>query len=96
MSKFHEDLRVYQHVIWLSQPDVVIEIGAQFGGSALWFRDRRRALAAYGGSRCVEVVSVVELDAAPVRAALSAADPDYAASISLVEATSLTRQRRMR
>jgi cephalosporin hydroxylase len=50
MFKFPEDLRVYEHLMWLSRPDVVIEIGAYFGGSSLWFRDRLRALAGTGGA----------------------------------------------
>lgn len=51
MAKLPEDLRVYEHLLWLSKPNVVIEIGISRGGSALWFRDRLRALAAYGPSR---------------------------------------------
>jgi cephalosporin hydroxylase len=84
MFKFPEDLRVYEHLMWLSRPDVVIEIGAYFGGSALWFRDRLRVLAGYGRSRNPRVVSL-ELDAAPALSALAKADPDFAASITIVE-----------
>ena len=37
LSKFPEDLRVYEHLLWESKPNAVIELGAQLGGSALWF-----------------------------------------------------------
>jgi cephalosporin hydroxylase len=46
--KFPEDLRVYEHLIWRSRANVVIELGVHAGGSSLWFRDRLRALEAYG------------------------------------------------
>jgi cephalosporin hydroxylase len=84
MAKFPEDLRVYEHLMWLSRPDVVIEIGAYRGGSALWFRDRLRTLAGYGRSRNPRVISL-ELDAAPALSAIAGADPGYAASITVVE-----------
>ena len=29
MSKFPEDLRTYEHLLWLRRPDTVIEIGVQ-------------------------------------------------------------------
>jgi cephalosporin hydroxylase len=48
LSKFPEDLRTYEHLLWADRPDTVIEIGTQAGGSALWFRDRLRTLRAYG------------------------------------------------
>ena len=40
LLKFPEDLEVYERLIELSRPDVVIELGTHEGGSALWFRDR--------------------------------------------------------
>ena len=48
LSKFPEDLRLYEHILWARRPQVVIEIGIQHGASSLWFRDRLRTLAAYG------------------------------------------------
>jgi cephalosporin hydroxylase len=48
LSKFPEDLRVYEHLLWLQTPDTVIEVGTQWGGSALWFRGRLRTLRDYG------------------------------------------------
>jgi Cephalosporin hydroxylase len=65
-------------------PDVVIEIGAYRGGSALWFRDRLRTLAGYGRSRNPRIISL-ELDAAPALSAIAGADPGFAASITVVE-----------
>ena len=42
ICKFPEDPRVYEHLLWAASPQIVIEIGAYGGGSALWFRDRLR------------------------------------------------------
>ena len=57
LSKFPEDLRTYEHLLWETRADTVIEIGTQAGGSALWFRDRLLANRRYGrtgrGMRCV-------------------------------------------
>jgi cephalosporin hydroxylase len=83
-SKFPEDLRVYEHLIWSTRADVVIEIGVQFGGSALWFRDRLQAAARYGRIAAPLVIGV-DVDTAPARKALEKADPAYADSITLVE-----------
>jgi cephalosporin hydroxylase len=58
LSKFPEDLRVYEHLLWLDQPNVVIEIGAQFGASTLWFRDRLRTLASYGRIEEPRVIAI--------------------------------------
>ena len=86
LSKFPEDLRVYEHLLWLQTPDTVIEVGTQWGGSALWFRDRLRTLRDYGrigGDPLVISVDVVQ-DAA--RDKLTHADAGYAEQIRLVEA----------
>jgi cephalosporin hydroxylase len=86
LSKFPEDLRVYEHLLWLQAPDTVIEIGTHRGGSALWFRDRLRALAAYGRiARAPHVISL-DLDQGHARSELAGADPDYAREITLIEA----------
>jgi cephalosporin hydroxylase len=84
MSKFPEDLRVYEHLLWQAKPNVVIELGAQFGGSALWFRDRLRTLAAYDARGDVRVVSV-DLDTSAARSNLAAADPAFEETIVLVD-----------
>jgi cephalosporin hydroxylase len=63
LSKFPEDLRVYEHLLWIGAPQVVIELGSQFGGSALWFRDRLAALARYGRGGEPHVIAVdVEIE----------------------------------
>lgn len=85
LSKFPEDLRTYEHLLWLDAPDTVIEIGTQAGGSALWFRDRLRTLAAYG--RIGRPPRVISLDVTQdwAREDLAEADPGYAADITLLE-----------
>jgi cephalosporin hydroxylase len=83
LCKFPEDLRVYEHLLWASSPRVVIEIGAFGGGSALWFRDRLRTLAAYGRVTDPLVVSV-ELEPSRTVEALDAADAEWRSSIQLV------------
>lgn len=83
LSKFPEDLRVYEHLLWGSRSDTVIEVGAQFGGSALWFRDRLRAFARYGRISRAHVISI-DLDIEVARSNIAALDPDYAAEITVV------------
>jgi cephalosporin hydroxylase len=84
MAKFPEDLRAYEHLLWAARPNVVIEIGVYRGGSALWFRDRLRTLAAYGA--IVRPLYVgVDMDLDGARADLAAADPAYEETIALVE-----------
>jgi cephalosporin hydroxylase len=85
MSKFPEDLRVYEHLLWMSGATAVIEIGAYLGGSALWFRDRLAAYARYRPGPPVRVVSI-DIDVAAARQNLAAVDPDFGQSIALVEA----------
>ena len=85
LSKFPEDLRAYEHVLWLAVPNAVIEIGTQFGASALWFRDRLRALRAYRRISSVPRVVSIDLDQSQARDTLSLADPDFEREISLVE-----------
>jgi len=84
LAKFPEDLRVYEHLLWADAPDTVIEIGALDGGSALWFRDRLRTLACYGRIERYRVITI-DLDAECVRASLSAADPAWEQTITVVE-----------
>jgi cephalosporin hydroxylase len=69
--------------LWASAAQVVIEIGAAGGGSALWFRDRLRTLAAYGRITDPLVVTI-ELDPSRTIDALESADPDWRSSIQLV------------
>jgi cephalosporin hydroxylase len=84
MSKFPEDLRVYEHLLWRSRANVVIEIGAEHGGSALWFRDRLRTFASYGRIADPHVISI-DVDTATAHANLEQADPSYGELIAIVE-----------
>jgi cephalosporin hydroxylase len=84
IAKFPEDLRVYEHLIWNARPNVVIELGTQHGGSALWFRDRLRALASYHRLPNPRVISI-DVDVAAARSNLEARDPSYGQTIDLVE-----------
>ncbi|HEX5193959.1 MAG TPA: class I SAM-dependent methyltransferase, partial [Solirubrobacteraceae bacterium] len=85
LSKFPEDLRVYEHLLWLSDPDVVIELGTQFGASALWFRDRLNALSRYRPGRRRRVISI-DYDLRLARESLGLADRSPASQITLIEA----------
>jgi cephalosporin hydroxylase len=84
LSKFPEDLRVYEHLMWESKAQVVIEIGVQHGASTLWFRDRLRTLASYGVIPSYRVVGV-DVDLRASVANLERMDPAWAESIVLVE-----------
>jgi cephalosporin hydroxylase len=84
MLQFPEDLRTIEHLLWLSQPNVVIEIGVQFGGATLWLRDRLRALQHYGLEGAVQVIGV-DLDIAPAADALASADPGFEETITLID-----------
>ena len=84
LAKFPEDLRVYEHLIWASKPNVVIEIGTLRGGSALWFRDRLRTLAGYGQIARPLVISI-DLDVEAARQDVAAVDPAYEETITLLE-----------
>lgn len=84
MSKFPEDLRAYEHLLWLDRPNTVVELGVHYGGAALWFRDRLRTLAEYGHIERPRVVGV-EIDAEAARRHLSTADPDWERDITLIE-----------
>lgn len=81
IGKLPEDLRVYEHLLWASRASVVVEIGTDFGGSALWFRDRLATMARYGRIEHGHVVSIdINIDKA--RACIDAADPT---DITLIE-----------
>jgi cephalosporin hydroxylase len=84
LAKFPEDLRVYEHLLWSCKPNAVIEIGTLCGGSALWFRDRLRTLAAYGQIDRPLVISI-DLDVDTARAHVGAVDPAYEDTIVFVE-----------
>ena len=85
LSKFPEDLRTYEHLLWADLPDTVVEIGTQAGGSALWFRDRLRTIAAYGRLRREPRVITLDVTQESARQALDAADARWQRDIVLVE-----------
>lgn len=86
MSKFPEDLRVYEHLLWMSRADTVIELGVQYGGSTLWLRDRLNALGRYRTPAAPRtMVIAVDVDLTLAHQHLAAADPRYTADITLVE-----------
>jgi cephalosporin hydroxylase len=83
MVKLPEDLRVYEHLLWLSRANVVIELGTKAGGSALWFRDRLAALAACGRIDRPLVISI-DLRTTAAQGALESVDPSWRESIALL------------
>jgi cephalosporin hydroxylase len=76
LSKFPEDLRTYEHLLWEDAPDTVIEIGTQAGGSALWFRDRLLDLQRYGRISSQPRVISVDVDHDSARANLARTNAD--------------------
>ena len=85
MSKFPEDLRVYEHLLWVAAPDVVVELGTQSGGSTLWLRDRLRTLESYGALAAPPKVIAVDVDLDAARHNVAARDPRWAETIAFVE-----------
>ena len=83
LLKFPEDLRVYEHLLWRSRANVVIELGAKERPSAIWFRDRLAALAACGRIEEPRVISI-DRRMAPAEAGLDSADPNWRDSITLL------------
>jgi cephalosporin hydroxylase len=58
IQKLPEDLRMYEHLLWVSATDTVIELGTNHGGSALWFRDRLATMVSYGRISAPMVITV--------------------------------------
>jgi cephalosporin hydroxylase len=75
IQKFPEDLRVYEHLLWASRSNVVIELGCNRGGSTLWFRDRLEAMAHYGRIRRPRVLAI-DIMASHTERSVRAVDPD--------------------
>lgn len=84
LQKMPEDLRIYEHLLWMAQPDVVVEVGAHDGGSTLWFRDRLRTLGHYTGGQQRRVISI-DIDMSTARREVARADPRWDADIVLLE-----------
>jgi cephalosporin hydroxylase len=84
-AKFPEDLRTYQHLLWESRADTVVEVGTRWGGSLLWFRDQLRTFTSYG--RLGREPKVVGVDLATDHAVtmLDRADESWREQIALVE-----------
>jgi cephalosporin hydroxylase len=83
-SKLPEDLRSYEHLLWTDRPDTVVEIGTQYGASALWFRDRLQTLQSYGLIDDPRVVTL-DIDQSDARRELPRVDPGYQATIHVIE-----------
>jgi cephalosporin hydroxylase len=81
MLKMPESLRIYDHLLWQSNANVVIEIGALYGGSTLWFRDRLEAFSRYRSTQDIKVIAV-DKNLALARATLEKCD---STSIVLLE-----------
>lgn len=75
LQKMPEDLRVYEHLLWSSRANVVVELGANLGGSTLWFRDRLAALHRYRRTGLPHVIAV-DLVAEATAASIRRIDPD--------------------
>ena len=84
MSKFPEDLRIYEKLLWERRPSVVIEIGVQFGGSTLWLRDRVFDFQRYRCGPAPRVIAV-DINLAASRSSFQDLPPEGTAGIELVE-----------
>jgi cephalosporin hydroxylase len=84
ISKFPEDLRTYERLLWERKPSVVIEVGVRHGGSTLWLRDRLFDFQRYRTGPAPRVIGVdVDLEAA--RETLSRLPREGVAGIELIE-----------
>jgi cephalosporin hydroxylase len=88
MQKMPEDLRVYEHLLWASRADVVIELGVHRGGSTLWFRDRLVSLSTYLRGLPPRVIAV-GLDTSAAQEGIALRDPGAGSTISFVDGSVL-------
>ncbi len=84
ISKFPEDLRTYERLIWERAPNVVIEVGVQQGASTLWFRDRLFAFQRYRTGPAPLVIGI-DVDLAAARRNFDGLPPGALAGIDLRE-----------
>lgn len=84
MSKFPEDLRTYERILWERAPRVVVEIGVEHGGSTLWLRDRLFDFQRYR-SRPAPMVIAVDIDLAEARRSFDGLPPEGTAGIELLQ-----------
>jgi cephalosporin hydroxylase len=82
INKYPEDLRVYEHLLWHTRPNVVLEIGCSNGGSTLWFRDRLKTLADYGHI-VAPLVITIDIDMSRALRDMSEADPELAGIVTI-------------
>jgi len=81
MMKFPEDLRSYEHLIWETQPEVIVEIGCRSGGSTLWFKDRLEILRRHGGQSKPFRVVGIDLEVSKAEENVRKVYPEYAKDI---------------
>ena len=62
LLKFPEDLEVYERLIELSRPNVVIELGTHGGGSTLWFRERVPQVISVDLTQAKDIDGVVQVE----------------------------------
>lgn len=84
MSKFPEDLRTYEHLLWESGPQVIIEVGVRDGGSTLWLRDRLFDFQRYRAGPAPFVLAL-DVDVSSARARFAQLPPEGRAGIELVQ-----------
>jgi cephalosporin hydroxylase len=84
ISKFPEDLRTYERILWEARPQVVVEIGVDRGGSAIWLRDRLFDFQRYRRGPAPRVLAV-DVDLAAARANFESLPPEATAGIDLIE-----------
>lgn len=84
MSRFPEDLRIYERILWERAPRVIVEIGVQYGGSTLWFRDRLFDFQRYR-SRPAPTVIAVDMDLTEARESFDELPPEGTAGIEMLE-----------
>jgi cephalosporin hydroxylase len=73
--KFPEDLRTYEHLLWVGRCNVVIELGSYSGASSLWFRDRLDAMLHYGRIHDPRVIAI-DIVADETEASVRSVDPE--------------------
>jgi cephalosporin hydroxylase/SAM-dependent methyltransferase len=84
MTKFPEDLRTYETLLWERKPQVVIELGVHHGGSTLWLRDRLFDFQRYRAGAAPMVIGV-DIDLSEARTSFSDLPPEGTAGIELRE-----------
>jgi cephalosporin hydroxylase len=84
MSKFPEDLRTYELILWERAPAVVVEVGVRHGGSTLWLRDRLFDFQRYRTGPAPRIIAV-DVDLELARRNFDGMPPEAVAGIELVE-----------